>query len=202
MTREKSLHRMLIFRIVLVTIVVSSIVSVVVIRREQERMHAVARDRALIRASTIALFIKDQLEAPGLGDHAEIQRMLNVIAYRGFDLSTGHYVFVRVLDPAGHEVAHLEDRNHKDLDDLLQQIGSEQFRLPGMKESAEFIPVRIGGHDYVRSRIPLADSRGEAVAVIEGFFAASPEAERATRRNIINSVTHAIGIVLATALTL
>jgi HD-GYP domain-containing protein (c-di-GMP phosphodiesterase class II) len=201
-TGKKSLHRMLIIRIVLVTIVVSAIVSAIVIHREQGRVLAVAHDRALIRTSTLALLIKDQLDAPGLGDHAEIQRMLNMIAYKGYDLSTGHYVFARVLDSAGREIARVEDLNHKNLTSLLKYVGSEQPQLMRMKDDAGFMQVRIEDRDYVRASIPLANSRGEEAAYVEAFFTTTPEADRAARRNIINSVVLSLGIVLATSLLL
>jgi HD-GYP domain-containing protein (c-di-GMP phosphodiesterase class II) len=202
LTGKKSLHRMLITRIALVTIVVSAVVSAIVIHREQGRVLTAAHDRALIRTGTLAVLIKDQLDAPGLGDHAEIQRMLNLMASKGIELSTGHYVFARILDPAGGEVARLEDRNHKNLAGILRYAGTEQLRLMGMKEGADFTPVRIEGHDYIRALIPLADSRGAAAAHVEAFFATTPEADRAARRNIINSAVLAFGIVLATSLLL
>jgi HD-GYP domain-containing protein (c-di-GMP phosphodiesterase class II) len=182
--------------------VVSAIVSVIVIHREQGRVLAAARDRAFFRTDTLAVLIKDQLDAPGLGDHAQIQRMLKLIAYKGIELSTGHYVFARILDPVGREVARLEDHNHKYLSGVLRYAGSEQLRLTGIKGGGDFMPVHIEGHDYIRACIPLANSHGEASAHIEAFFTTTPEAQKAARRNILNSVALAIGIVLATSLLL
>ena len=78
--KKKSLHRMLITRIVVVTAVVSAFVGAIFFHREQARVFATARDRALIRTGSLAGLLKDQLDAPGLGDHAEIQRMLNGLA--------------------------------------------------------------------------------------------------------------------------
>ena len=202
LTGKKSLHRMLIIRIVLVTVVVSAIVAAIVIHREQGRVLAVAHDRALIRTSTLAALIKDQLDKPGLGDHAEVQRMLNLIAYKGFELSTGHYVFAHVLDPAGREIARIEDLKHKNLAGLLKYVGSEQPRLMGMNDGTGFMQVRIEGREYVRAWVPLADSRGDAAAYVEAFFTTTPEADKTARRNILNSVLLSVGIVLATSLLL
>jgi HD-GYP domain-containing protein (c-di-GMP phosphodiesterase class II) len=199
-TRKKSLHRMLIIRIALVTIVVSAIVSAIVMHREQGRVLSAARDRALIKTDTLAGLIKNQLDAPGLGDHVVIQRMLESIVYRGTELGTGQYVFARILDPSRHEVAHLEDPRHKNLKGIHRYVGSEQLVLKGMKEGPNFLPVRIKGINYIHALVPLANSRGEAAAHVEAFFTTTPEGDRVARRNILNSIALAVGIVLATAL--
>jgi HD-GYP domain-containing protein (c-di-GMP phosphodiesterase class II) len=202
LTGRKSLHRMLIFRIVLVTIVVALAVSAIIIRREQGRILEIAHDRALIRTGTLAALIRDQLDAPGLGDHAEIQRMLNLIASKVLELSTGHYVFARVLDPAGGEVARIQDLNHNNLSGILNYVGSEQPHFKGVKDGTDFMQVRINGREYVRASVPLADSRGAAAAYVEAFFTTTPEADKAARQNIFNSAMLAVSIVLATSLFL
>jgi HD-GYP domain-containing protein (c-di-GMP phosphodiesterase class II) len=199
---KKSLHRMLIIRIVIVTIVVSGIVSAIVIHREQGRVIAVAHDRALIRTGTLAVLIRDQLDKPDLGDHSEIQRMLNMLAYKGFELSTGHYVFARVLDTAGREVARIQDLNHNNLSGVLNYVKSEQLQIHGIKDGTGFMPVSIKDREYVRAWVPLADSRGAGAAYVEAFFTTTPEADMAARLNIIKSVMLSIGIVLATSLLL
>ena len=193
---------MLIMRITLVAIVVSVVVSAVVIQKEHNREIKVAHDRAFIRAGTLKVLIQDQLDAPGLGDHAEIQRMLDTIAYKGFNLSFGHYVFARVLDSALIEVARVEDRNYKELSSLERHVESEQIRPSGKKEGPDFTVERIEGREYVHALVPLSNSKEETIAYLEGFFTTTLEAERASRRNILDAVALAVGIVLVTSLLL
>ena len=88
------------------------------------------------------------------------------------------------------------------LSGVLSYVGSEPPRLTGIKDGAGFMHVRIKGREYVRAWVPLADSRGENAAYVEAFFTTTPEADKAARRNILNSVLLSVGIVLATSLLL
>lgn len=199
---KKSLHGMLVTRIVLVTAVVSVLVSVIIIQREQGRMLSAAHDRALVKIEGLAALIREQLDAPGLGDHARIQQMLSQIAYRGSGLKTGRYIFARILDTKGREVARIEDQQYQNLDAVHGYMASEQRNLETMKKDFQFMPVRIGAQEYIRASIPLQNSRGETAAHVEAFFANTPEAAKAARLNMIGSVGLAVGIVLATSMLL
>jgi HD-GYP domain-containing protein (c-di-GMP phosphodiesterase class II) len=200
--RKKSLHRMLITRIVVVTAVVSAFVGAIFFHREQARVVATAHDQALIRTGSLAGLLRDHLDAPGLGDHAEIQRILNGLAEKRLELNTGYYVFAWILDPAGGEVARIEDGEHKNLPGILRHVGSGPPPPTGVKDAPEFLPVRIDGQRYVRARVPLANSRGTTAALVEAYFATRPEADRAARLDMLKSVALAMGIVFATSLLL
>ena len=193
---------MLLIRIALVTMVVSAIVTAIVAYREQARVVAIAHDLALAGTGTLSMVLKDQLDAPGLGDHAEIQRLVDRIAEERGELTTGYFVFARILDPAGREVARLEDRGHRNLSGILQHVASGELSLPRTKSGPDLVPVRIEGRRYVRARVTLQNSRGEAAALVEAFFATTPAADRAARMNMLKSVALAIGIVFATSLLL
>jgi HD-GYP domain-containing protein (c-di-GMP phosphodiesterase class II) len=201
MIRKKSLHRMLVMRIALVAIAISVAVGAVVAQREHDRISRTAQERALIATRVLALFIQDQLDAPGLGDHAEIQRALGKITGKGGGLGTGRYVLARVLDLNRREIARIEDQNYGELVSLIRYAGSGQV-LPDGAKDAEFTAELIDGRKYVHALIPLASSSGKTVATVEGFFAMTAEQMSATRRNILNSVAMAVGIVLAATLLL
>ncbi len=202
MSRKRSLHRMLITRIVLVAIAVSAVVSAVVIQRESDRTARVAHDRAVIRTETLSALLRDQLDAPGLGDHDEIRRMLKAIAYQGTDLTYGQYVLARVLDPSLKEVARVAYQDPAVIAPLVQHVETEPVRQPEKENAPDITPVRIEGRHYFRAFVPLADSRGRTAAYVEGFFTTTPEQQKAARRSILGSVALAVGIVLATTLLL
>ena len=192
---------MLVMRIALVAIIISVLVGAVVAQREHDRISRIAQERALIATRVLALFIQDQLDAPGLGNHAEVQKALEKITGSGGGLGAGRYVFARVLDLNQREIARIEDRTYSEFGPLLRYAASAQV-LPNKAKAAEFTTELIDGRKYVHALIPLASSRGETVATADGFFAMTPEQVSATRRNILSSVALAVGIVLASTLLL
>ena len=192
---------MLVMRIALVAISISAVVGAVVAQREHHRMSRIAQERALIATRTLSLFIQDQLDASGLGDHAEIQMALKKIAGKGGGLGTGHYVLARVLDPDRREIARIEAPDYRELASLVRHGGDGQV-LPKGSKDAKFSTELIDGRKYVHALIPLFSSRGETVATVDGFFAMTPTQVNAARRNILSSAALAVGIVLAATLLL
>ncbi|MFZ0132103.1 MAG: HD-GYP domain-containing protein [Desulfobacterales bacterium] len=202
MTPKKSLHRVLMTRISLVAIVVSIAVSALVLLKEQDKAARVAHDRALIRSGTLQILIQDQLDAPGLGDHAEIQRLLQVVSYKGVDLSFGYYVFARIFDSALTEIAETVVHHHEERAALSRHIASQRLVLADQKNGPRFTTANFDGAEYIHSIIPLTSSSGETVAYMEGFFAETEEAKKSALFNILGAVVLAVGTVFATTLLL
>jgi HD-GYP domain-containing protein (c-di-GMP phosphodiesterase class II) len=202
MIGKRSLHKMLVTRLILVAALVSISVGALVVHNERDHVFAVARDRALIRTAALRTLILNQLDASGLGDHTEIQKMLQASSYKGLDLSTGHYVFARVLDPTLREVAQVIDPSHEGIDSLLRYAEAEGLR-PSISETENLIAqARVGGRSYVHALVPLLNSVGSVAAYAEGFFAITKEEEKAGFWNLVRAVGIAVGTVLATSLLL
>jgi HD-GYP domain-containing protein (c-di-GMP phosphodiesterase class II) len=202
MIGKRSLHEMLVARLVLVAALASIIVGILVVHNERDHVFAVARDRALVRTATLRTLILDQLDASALGEHTEIQKMLQASTYKGLDLSTGHYVFARVLDPALREVAQVTDPSHENVDSLVKYAEAERLRPSSSKTENLFAQARVGGRSYVHALVPLLNSGGSVAAYAEGFFAITKEEEGAGFRNLLRAVGIAVGTVLATSLLL
>jgi HD-GYP domain-containing protein (c-di-GMP phosphodiesterase class II) len=202
MFKHRSLHLMLITRLALVSIIISILVAVIVIRNEQKRIFNMAKDKAEMRTGMLRMQLLDQLDTPGLGDHAAIQKTLTSIASQGVNLDAGHYVFARIVDPTFREVARLVDQNYKRIRELIQYAESKKFKIPSNKDQPEMTWIHVGNMGYVHAMIPFLNTRGKVAAYIEGFFVSSAQEERAARWNLIRAVAIAVGTVFATSLLL
>ena len=202
MPKKRSLHKMLMTRLVLVTVIISIIVVTLAVINERDRVFKVAKDRMLIRLGTLRVLILKQLDTPGLGDPMAIQEMLKSVAYKGVDLSTGHYVFVRILDPSFREVARIVDSGHDNIAALLQNANSEGFRRLSTSFEPEVIHTSVQGEKYIHARVSLTNTRGDLAAYVEGYFATSREEHQQMLLDLLRSIGIAVGIVIATSLLL
>jgi HD-GYP domain-containing protein (c-di-GMP phosphodiesterase class II) len=202
MSRNRSLHLMLITRLALVTLIVSILVAAIVISNERRRIFNAAKDKAQMRTGMLRMQILDHLDAPQLGDHAAIQKTLTAMASQGVNLNTGHYVFARILDPSFAEVARLVDKNYDRIDEVVQYAQTRQLPNPADAGRPEMSWTRVGPKRYVHALAPFLNSRGVIAAYVEGFFASSKQEERAAWWNLIRAVAIAVGTVFATTLLL
>jgi HD-GYP domain-containing protein (c-di-GMP phosphodiesterase class II) len=202
MLKNRSLHLMLITRLATVTFLVSILVAILVIGNERERVFLKAKDKAQMRTGLLRMLLLDQLDAPGLGNHADIQKMLKSMAYQGADLNVGHYVFARILDPALTEVARVVDANHSRIEALVRYVESGQHQPSAGTVQQEMTWVRVGSWRYVHAMVPFANSHGDVTAYVEGFYASSKQEERDAFWNLLQAVGIAVGTVFATSLLL
>ncbi len=193
---------MLITRLLLVAVIVSIVFAGLVVHNERARLFKVATDRVVVATGVLTLLMREQLDAPGLGDHEEIRKMLKLGASKGAHLSTGHYVFARIFDPRFHEVARVVDTNAEQIEAVVGHARSEQLRPPAGNGEPEMTTTRLGGREYIRALVPLVNSRGVVAAYIEGFFAPTREERGETLRNLVRAAGIAVGTVFATSLLL
>ena len=202
MRRKRSLHKMLITRLVLVTMAVSVIMVVLAVITEDRRINEVANDRMLIRMGTLKALILDQLEHPKKMDQATIQHMLHVVAYKGTDISVGHYVLIRILDPALTEVARFEDPDHDNMSALVRSVRESASRPFSANPVPEIESTRIAGMTYIHTRMSLHNRLGAVAAYADCYFATSPEEERKLFANILRSIGVSLSMVFVTSLVL
>lgn len=202
---------MLLTRLVLVTIAISIFVAALVVISERNRVIRVIEDRTLIRIGSLRMLVLKQLDSPGLGDHAAIKAMLKAVAYKGayrgidlytghYDLSTGHYVFLRILDPSFSEVARIEDPEHENIAALVKHVESEGSH-PTPKQKG-ITRTRVLDKKYIHTLLPLINSQGVVAAYVEGFFTTSREEEQHELLALLRAICLAVGIVIATSLLL
>ncbi len=193
---------MLLTRLLLVTSVISILVAVLITLKESSHVSRIALDRALMRMGILRALALEQLDAPNLGNRAKLQEMLNAIAYKGFDLNTGHHVFFRILDTSFSEIARTGDLNHDNITAIEKYVGSENFRTKRKDLEPKVNHTHIGKGKYVQVLLPILNSKGVVVAYVEGFFATSREEEQSMFIDILREIGLAVGTVVVTALIL
>ena len=130
MDQMRNLHLKLVMRLLLVAAVVSVAAGALVIHNEHSRVFEVARDRALIRIGTLRALMLPQLDSGDLTDRGALESSVRTIAYKGFDLSTGHYVLLRILDLRLGEVARVADERFGGVDELIKRTERRPSTAP------------------------------------------------------------------------
>jgi HD-GYP domain-containing protein (c-di-GMP phosphodiesterase class II) len=170
MTRDRSIHRMLLLRVALATVVVSVPAAAIVTYREHGRTGQLALERAEQAAGLMRLQLQPQLDT-GLADHAAVQDFLDRLRRSPAGAASGRFVEVAILDAGRGEVAR-----------------AAMAGRPGL-EAAERIPVDL----------PLLDSAGRVAGHVTASFEVSAQERAEARRRLAGSIALAVGMVLATA---
>ena len=170
MTRDLSIHRMLLLRVAFATLVVSALAAAVVAARKAGRTEQLASERASQGGAMLRLALLGQLDA-GLTDRAAVQRVLDRLGSSPAGAASGRFVLVSILDPSGVEVARIAD--------------------PGRSAS--------GAKGLILVEVPLRDSAGRVAGRVAAWFEVSSEEKAEARRRLVGSIALGVGIVLATA---
>ena len=202
MKSKKSIHRMLIIRLAVATAVIAALVAVAVIFAVRRDINELVIERALTAAVQFKGYIIDQLDAPGLGDHAKIQRALDRSGSSRLRLGLGEFVFVRILDGKFNEVARTADSAYPHIA-AVTKYAENPIDLPGLRQRGLWHHMnRINGMTVVRVTFPFTNSAGAVVAYGDAVFAVSKEALNEARWRIVRITAAAVCIVLVTTLLL
>ncbi len=160
---------------------------------------------ALARAETARwnVAIRDQLDQiASLGAGGLQESLDDFVAARGDrTLEQGRFVYVRVRDIDGRQLAELEDAGFANLEKVRKAVEDAGFHPP---ESGHHrvISARLGGQPYVAVQIGLTDSSGEIRAWMEGVFALSDAEQARLQANVWRAVLHVFVGILVTGLIL
>jgi len=170
MARDRSIHRMLVLRVALATVLVSVPAAALVTWREHGRTSQLALERAEQAAGLLQLELRGPLDA-GLADPAPVQAFLDRLESSPARAASGRFVDVAILDADHHEVA---------------RATSSGGPAPA---SAEQLPIDV----------PLRDSAGRVAGYAAARFEVSDAEQAEARRRLASALALAVGIVLATA---
>jgi len=193
-----SVHRLLLARIAVMTVAICLLIASIVYVNQRAKFGKDLFDRTLTGGSHLRVLLMNQLDTPGLGDHARIQTALDTLKKFGYHSSSGQYVLLRVLDSNYSSVASVSEKESpqfKAAEDLLTAHG---HRFSPGESNLWHSLVTISGRPCIHMALPLLNSRNEIVAYAEGVFAVSDVAVTELHRTILRSVFYAILIVLAT----
>ena len=200
---NKTLHKLLITRLVISAIIVSILVSSLVIYYAKDRVSEIAVDRALQGAMNISVLTADILNEPGLPRRNEMQTLINrLLPYRQRDnYVSGQYVFVLIKTLDGTEIAHISDRG-VDTNKALTAIQQAALPIPSKANQVNHVLTELDNNFYVLLTAPLVTQQNEVAAYVEAIFAVSEQQVSEVEKRQYRAIAISIGIVLLTTLLL
>ena len=200
---NKTLHKLLITRLVISAIVVSILVSSLVIYYAKDRVSDIAADRAVQGAMNISVLAADILNEQGLPRRNEMQTLINrLLPYRQRDnYASGQYVFVLIKTLDGTEIARISDRG-VDTNKALSAIQQAALPIPSKANQVNHVLTELENKFYVLLTVPLITQQNEVAAYVEAIFAVSEQQVSEVEKRQYRAIAISIGIVLLTTLLL
>jgi len=200
---NKTLHKLLITRLVISAIIVSILVSSMVIYYAKDRVSGIAADRAVQGAMNISVLAADILNEPGLPQRNEMQTLINrLLPYRqGDNYASGQYVFVLIKTLDGTEIARISDRG-VDTNKALTAIQQAALPIPSKANQVNHVLTELDNKFYVLLTVPLVTQQNEVAAYVEAIFAVSEQQVSEVEKRQYRAIAISIGIVLLTTLLL
>lgn len=196
------IHRILLTRLAVVTVVVALAASFSV-------YHLIGYEiNKWVVADTIEDFriyknhILNQLDSPGVDSHWEIQRDLETIPASAKHLDTGKFVILRLVDKGSREIAGTSLRDYPNIA-TIKKYSEKPLSLDALPEKGTWHETsHIDGRMVIRIAFPIRNSAGEVAAYGDTVFAVSDDTMEDTRNTVIRATAAAVGIVLITAIVL
>jgi HD-GYP domain-containing protein (c-di-GMP phosphodiesterase class II) len=199
---NKTLHKLLITRLVISAILVSILVSSLVIYYAKDRVSGIAADRAVQGAMNISVLAADILNEPGLPRRNEMQTLINrLLPYRRDNYASGQYVFVLIKTLDGTEIARISDRG-VDTNKAISAIQQAALPIPSKANQVNHVLTELDNKFYVLLTVPLVTQQNEVAAYVEAIFAVSQQEINKAKARRLRAILISIGIVLLTTLLL
>jgi HD-GYP domain-containing protein (c-di-GMP phosphodiesterase class II) len=193
-----SIHRQLLWRLLLVSFIAALLAAVFVFLRERERISEVAVDRALQRLASV----RSELELlPNPSDRrsaSAIQRCVDIlVSHRPNDHRYGRYVHLQIRSADGKEVAHYTDQTSPLAAVAERFVSGLDARAEPNGPSSQV--VRLEGTPCVLVSAPMLQEAGQPSIWARGLFAESQEERSRTRWRAVWAALAVVGLVLAVA---
>lgn len=200
--RKSAIHRALVTRLLLASILISVCLIVVVLYLQFKNIEARTVEQALVQSERFRFSIMDELDAPGLGDHANIQRTMDKLAAGGVMPTDGHFVSVRIADLDFREVAGLNDPAYTRINAIHDYIHKNRDLAELRNQGAWNRMLRLGEDVVIDMGYALRNSADGPVGYIEGVYVISPAFFSKAYRSAIVTALMVAGIVLLTSMIL
>lgn len=197
-----SIHRALISRLVLAGVCTSVLLAALVLFVQFRGINDRVLEQVAISAERLRWAVIENLDSPGLGDHARIQSLLDRGMSGRARPSEGRFVIVRVLDAGFREVAGKTDPSFRHLGQVFRAVAAGVDRRALEKRGRWSQGLRVSGEAVIHIGYELKDSRNRRAGFIEGVYAISPAFLHRARMAALTTGLAAAGIVLLTTLIL
>ncbi len=200
---RSSVRRSIALRVGMTAILLGAVFAGITAVTERQRMEEGVVALARATAAHWNVTVRGQLDRFGLLKLGALQDSLDAfMAGNGEQvLEQGRFVYARVHDADGLELAQLEDTSFINLEKIRQAVDAADFRPP---ESDDHFVVRtrLGSRSYVALQIALTNKHGEIRAWFDGIFALSATEQARLQANIWRAVLHVFTGILVTGLIL
>ncbi len=201
-SRKNSIHRALVTRLFLASIFISICLVALVLLVQFKNIETKTAEQAYVQSERFRFSIMDDLDTPGLGDHARIQRTMDKIAMSKVRPTDGHFVSARIVDLGFHEVAGLSDPTYARIKAVNDYMLKDRNLAELRKQGAWNKMRRLGDAVIIDMGYILRNSSDVPVGYMEGVYVISPTFfSRAYKSAIFTALTVA-GIVLLTTIIL
>ncbi|MEN6320030.1 MAG: HD domain-containing phosphohydrolase [Syntrophaceae bacterium] len=200
--RKNSIHRALVTRILLASILISVFLVALVLAVQFKNIETKTAEQALIQSERFRFAIIDDLDAPGLGNHARIQRIIDKMAMSKVRPTDVKFVFVRIVDLGFHEVAGLSDPAYAHIKEINDYILKNRDLAGLRKQGTWNNMLRLGEAVIIDIGHTLRNSADVPVGYIEGLYVISPAFFSRARKSAIFTALMVAGIVLLTTIIL
>jgi HD-GYP domain-containing protein (c-di-GMP phosphodiesterase class II) len=203
MKHKRSIHQVLIFRLLIATLCISAALSAIVVFIQFRIIDERVMDRAASGVERFRLIIMENLDTPGLGDHERIRQTLQKSLADGIKSPDGQFVLVYIYDLDFREVATVSDQTYQYIaavtDYAEQGIDRSVLAREGVwkkmrRLQKDVMIILLAGE--------LKNSANMTVGYAVGAFAVSPVLLSKARWDVFFTTLIAAGIVLITALLL
>ena len=198
--RTRSVQKSLAFRLAAMAVLLSLVAGSVAFFLERRNVEAAIAERTLLGAELLRARVRDIAQSSREPWENVVQKSLEELKEILPRSSIGRFVWVRISDTEGRELASLADRDYPEIDALIETVKTSELRVSD--HGPTITPL---GKGMVRSgfavSLPIADRTGKTVAVSNGIFVISSQTVARYWQRIAWSVGAAIVIViLVTAL--
>jgi HD-GYP domain-containing protein (c-di-GMP phosphodiesterase class II) len=197
-----SIHRVLVFWLVLAAVCTSTILTTLVVHVMLRNMNEHVGERAAFAIERLRWSLMEDLDSPGLGDHARVQGLIEKAASGRIPSSDGHFVLMRILGPDFREVARVADTSYAQMREAggLAIKGPDRASLLRQGRWSRF--TRVGGAAVLHMASELKNSANKRAGFVEGVYAISPAFVTRTRLSAAATAGIAVTIVLLTTVIL
>jgi len=196
-TSHKAIHRMLVFRISVVGLLIALAAGFAVWQIEKEKIDQSILVKTESGFKRLNNFIRHLLNEPDNLDRLEIEKQVaSIMAQRDY-LITGQYVWIGIYDLKGKPVARVPDITYEYIEQVETITGTIQSDADRFGKLGINV-IALNQIPHVQIMAPLSNERGELAAYGETVFAIAPETITAVETRALRLAAAAMVIVLLT----
>jgi len=195
-----SLHRLLIRRVLGMTVIVCALLGGVAYLHQLSRFDEEIIEGTLSAAENFRQHILAHLDAPDGTEGQGIQAALDALPPPKHRDEKGRVVYIRIMDTGFRTLAQRFVPGFAYPREVLERMAGRHFPFAPGGPGAFHEIVRIGGRPHLHLGIAYTDSRGRSAVYVEAVYAVSDKVLDELAEDALRTVVMVILVVLATTL--